>query len=230
LQAARQHRYRDFLRVGGREHELDVLGRLLERLEQRVETAARKHVHFVYQVDLVTPDTRCIGDVVEQFPGVINTGARGRVDFDQIEKAALVYFGTRTAASAGRCRHALFAIEALGQYACEGGLANASGAGEQVGVVQSTGVERIDQGPQDMLLPRNLGKGPRTPLSREDLVTHGGNSRLGPRRRDARVGSERWRCTVPATSRRPNQSLPLLPSGPGGVYDLSPREDRHGPP
>jgi hypothetical protein len=33
-------------------------------------------------------------------------------------------------------------------------------------------------------------------------------------------------ATPPATSRHPNHSLPLLPSGPGGVCKLSSREDR----
>ncbi|CCE24088.1 exported protein of unknown function [Methylotuvimicrobium alcaliphilum 20Z] len=33
---------------------------------------------------------------------------------------------------------------------------------------------------------------------------------------------------MPATSRHTNLLLPLLPSGPGGVYSVSLREDRHG--
>ena len=33
-------------------------------------------------------------------------------------------------------------------------------------------------------------------------------------------------AAFPATPRHTNQSLPLLPSGPGGVYDLSLRGDQ----
>ena len=32
---------------------------------------------------------------------------------------------------------------------------------------------------------------------------------------------------MPAASSRPSPSLPLLPSGPGGVRDVSPREDQY---
>src|SRR3546814_8607434 len=53
LQAARQHRDQQLLRIGGGEQESDVLRRLLECLEQRVERLLRQHVHFVDQVDLV---------------------------------------------------------------------------------------------------------------------------------------------------------------------------------
>jgi hypothetical protein len=35
-------------------------------------------------------------------------------------------------------------------------------------------------------------------------------------------------AALPATPRHPNHSLPLLPSGPGGVYELSSRGDRQG--
>ena len=58
LQAARQHRDRDFLRIGRRQHELDVLRRLFERLQHRVERVARQHVHFVDDVDLVAAGGR----------------------------------------------------------------------------------------------------------------------------------------------------------------------------
>ncbi|GAB4261654.1 MAG: hypothetical protein Kow0065_12250 [Methylomicrobium sp.] len=37
-----------------------------------------------------------------------------------------------------------------------------------------------------------------------------------------------WAVTLPAASRHTNPLLPLLPSGPGGVYSVSLREDRHG--
>ena len=40
LQAARQHGHRQLLRIGGREQELHVRRRLLQRLQQRVERVA----------------------------------------------------------------------------------------------------------------------------------------------------------------------------------------------
>ena len=62
--------------------------------------------------------------------------------------------------------------------------------------------------------------------------------RIGDRRRPAafmnqqpvrRLGTERGRVAAPpATPRHPNHSLPLLPSGPGGVCKLSSRGNRRG--
>jgi hypothetical protein len=48
------------------------------------------------------------------------------------------------------------AIERLGQDPRHRGLAHTPGAGEQVGVVQALRIERIGQGPHDMLLPDHL--------------------------------------------------------------------------
>jgi len=44
LQAARQDRDRNLLRIGGRQHELDVFRRFLQRLQHRVEGRFRQHV------------------------------------------------------------------------------------------------------------------------------------------------------------------------------------------
>ena len=72
LQAARQHGDRQLLRIGGREQELDVRRRLLERLQERIERMRRQHVHFVDQVDLVAPAGRQVLDVLEQLARVVH--------------------------------------------------------------------------------------------------------------------------------------------------------------
>ena len=43
-----------------------------------------------------------------------------------------------------------------------------------------------------------------------------------------RLARAKKAAAPPATSRHPNHSLPLLPSGPGGVCELSSRENRRG--
>src|SRR5258706_368706 len=55
LQAAREHRHPDFLGVGSGENELDVLGRLLQGLQHRVERRGGEHMDFVDDVYLVPP-------------------------------------------------------------------------------------------------------------------------------------------------------------------------------
>ena len=58
LQATGQHRYRHFLRVGGRQQEHHMRRWLFQGFQQRIETAVRQHVHFVDQVDFVATPGR----------------------------------------------------------------------------------------------------------------------------------------------------------------------------
>ena len=102
LQAARQHRHRDLLRIGRREHELHVLRRLLERLQHRVEGVAREHVHFVDDVDLVAAGGRRVQRVLEQLAHVVDLRVGRRVELDQVDEAPGVDLG----AGARTCRTA----------------------------------------------------------------------------------------------------------------------------
>jgi hypothetical protein len=88
LQAARQHGDRQLLRVGGREQELDVARRLLERLEQRVERALGQHVHLVDEVHLGAAARRHVLRVLDQRAHVVDAGVAGRVDLEQVDEAA----------------------------------------------------------------------------------------------------------------------------------------------
>src|SRR3546814_13506115 len=88
LQAGRQHRHQQLLGVGGREQELDVLRRLLERLEQRVERRLRQHVHFVDQVHLVPAARGHVLRVFDQVADVVDAGVGGRVVLQQVDVAA----------------------------------------------------------------------------------------------------------------------------------------------
>src|SRR3546814_2652272 len=88
LQAARQHRDQQLLRIGGGEQEFDVLRRLLECLEQRVERLLRQHVHFVDQVDLVAAARGNVLRVLDKLADVVDAGVGSRVDIQQIDVAA----------------------------------------------------------------------------------------------------------------------------------------------
>jgi hypothetical protein len=59
--AAREDRDRDLADLGGREQELHMGRRLLERLEERVERRGAEHVHLVDDVDLVARRGRPVG-------------------------------------------------------------------------------------------------------------------------------------------------------------------------
>ena len=172
LQAARQNGHRQFLRVGGSEQELDVRRRLFQRFQQRIETALGKHVHLVDQVHLVTPAGGRVLHVFQQLAGVVHPGARGGVDFNQVDIAALGNFGAGRAFATGCRSDAFFAIQRFGENARDGGFADTAGAGEQIGVVQPVFVQRIDQRALHVLLTNQLGKIGGTPLARQNLVTH----------------------------------------------------------
>ena len=141
--------------------------RLLERLEQRIEGVRREHVHFVDQVDLVAAARRRVLHVVEQLARVIDAGARGGIDLDQIDAAAGIDLAAAGALAAGRRAHAALAVQALGEDARDRGLAHPARTGEQKGVVHAAAGERIGERAQHMLLPGHLGKAARPPFARQ---------------------------------------------------------------
>src|SRR6185503_4440651 len=75
--------------------------------------------------------------------------------------------------------------------------------------------ERIGQRLDDMGLADQLLEPPRPPFARQNRVTHAQVS-----------GNER---SAPARPRHPTGLLPLLPSGPDGVYSWLSRGNRRGP-
>ncbi|MNZ86193.1 hypothetical protein D3C78_1050100 [compost metagenome] len=172
LQAARKDGDRQLLRVGGGEQELDVGRRLFEGLEQGVERVRGQHVHFVDQVDLVAAAAGRVLHVVEQLAGVLDLGPAGGIHLDQVDETPLVDLPAYRALAARRRADALLAIQALGQDACDGGLTHATGAREQIGMVQPLVVQRIDQGLEHMGLADHFAERARTPLTGKNLITH----------------------------------------------------------
>ena len=173
LQATREDRDRQFLRIGGREQELYVRRRLLQRLEQCVEGMRREHVHFVDQVHLVAPARRRILNVVEQLARVVDLGARGRVDLEQIDEPARVDIATGAAFAAGCRGHASLAIERLREDARDRRLAHTARAREQERMVDAARVERVRERASDMILSDELIEFARSPFAGKNEVAHG---------------------------------------------------------
>ena len=174
LQAAGKDGDGDFVRVGGGKDEFDVAGRLFQRFEHGVEGAFGEHVHFVDDIDFVFAGSGGVLGVFQHFADVVDAGVAGGVDFEQIDKAALVDGGAGGALAAGFAVGRCFAVEAFGEDAGDGGFAHAARAGEQIGVVQAAFVERVLQGFDNVFLADQIGEGFRAPLAGEDLVGHGG--------------------------------------------------------
>ena len=68
----RTDRADDALGFRRRKDELDVLGRLLDELEQRIEALVRDHVGLVDDEDLVAVAHRCEGGALAQVAGVVD--------------------------------------------------------------------------------------------------------------------------------------------------------------
>ena len=132
----------------------------------------RQHVHFVDQVDLVAAAGRQVLDVLEQLARVVDLGAGGRVDLDQVHEAALVDLAAGAALAAGRRADAALAVERLREDARDRRLADAARAGEQEGVMDAARVERVDERLAHVLLADQLGEAAGTPLAGEYEVAH----------------------------------------------------------
>ncbi len=80
----------DLLGLGRREDELDVLGRLLDELEQRVEARRGDHVRFVEDEDLESVARGGERRALAQVAGVVDAVVGRGVDLDDVEGPAAV--------------------------------------------------------------------------------------------------------------------------------------------
>ncbi len=157
---ARADRADDLLRLGRREHELHVLRRLLDDLEQRVEALRRHHVRLVDDVDLVAAARRAERRALTQVTRVVDTTVRGRVDLDDVDAA-----GTATSERHARVAHparprrrALHAVEATREDARRRRLATPARTTEQVRVIDAPRPQRLHEGFGDVLLADDVGE------------------------------------------------------------------------
>ena len=148
------------LGVGGGQHEHDVGGRLLQRLQQGVRRRRREHVDLVDDVDLLAargPE----GGPGHQVPHGLHPVVGGGVELVDVERGAL---GDLHAGGAHPARLAVAqvgAVEGLGQDPGRRGLAGPPGPAEQVGVGHPAVADRVAEGEDDVVLAPHLGEGGR---------------------------------------------------------------------
>ena len=161
--------------VGGREDEVDVGRRLLERLEEGVGGLALDFMGLVDQVDLeVGPGVgRAVAGVLTQVPDVVDAAVRCGVHLDEVEVAALVE-GDAVGRIGGRLTGVVVAEDdRLGEDAGGGRLAGAAGAGEQVGVDGLVLADGVAQRLDDDILPDDVGEALGAPFEVEGFGGHG---------------------------------------------------------
>ena len=154
------------MHLSGRQDKNGVRRRLFERLQQRVESGCRKHVHFVNNVNF---EAGLVGgeiDLIAQVAHIFNAGVRGGVNFDQIHKAALVDRLAMQAGIAGPFGQLwLQAVDRFGQQTGGSGLAGAARASEQESMRHPVGGDGIAQRLHDVLLANHLVPLGRTPFT-----------------------------------------------------------------
>ena len=157
--AAVDDRRHHLVRLGGREHEDGVRRRLLERLQERVPGLAGEHVGLVEDVDLPAPGRRRVADPLAQVADVVDRAIRGGVHLDHVERAAGGDRQARLALAARAQGRAVDAVERAGEDLRQRGLAGATRADEQVGVVDAVALDRVREGAHHVLLADDLVEG-----------------------------------------------------------------------
>ena len=169
----RQH----LLRIGRGEYEHDVLGRLFERLQQRVRCGRGEHVHFVDDVDLA-PARGADAEVhpLDELAHRVDTVVRRRVELDEIEERARGHRKTVLAGAVGLTVGAeVQAVQGTSEDAGGRGLAGASGAGEQVRVAHTIFSYRVAERGRDVVLTHQIARILGPVLAVQALRRHGGH-------------------------------------------------------
>ena len=151
----------DALGFRRREDKLDVLGRLLDELEQRIEALVRDHVGLVDNEDLVAVTHRREGGALAQVTGVVNATVRGRVDLDHVKRAGAAggQLTARFALATRGVRGTLRTVQAAREDARRGGLAASARPGEQVRMRHAIRAQRRLERLRHVFLADHLIKG-----------------------------------------------------------------------
>ena len=159
--AARDDRRGDLVRLGGRQDEYRVRRGFLKSLEQRVEGRDRELMHLIDHIHLVTRSGRHQAHVLANLPHVLDAVIRGAVNLDHIDIGTGGDRGAVRARSAGLRRGHVDrgAVEALGENARGGRLADPAGSDEQKGVADSSGADGVLERPGDVLLTDDVFEG-----------------------------------------------------------------------
>ena len=161
----------DLVGFGGCEHEHDVAGRFLERLEQGVLGPRGEHVDLVEEVHL-RPARRAEGDLGKEVADVIDLVVGCGVEFVQVEGPAGVDGHARLALAAGLAIGQRRAVECLGEDPGGGGLAGAPGPAQEVGVVDAVLAHGVAERRDDVVLPPDLVEPARSVAAVEGRVLH----------------------------------------------------------
>jgi hypothetical protein len=171
--------------------------RLLDQLQERVEGRIGELVRLVEDVDLVAALDRLEHDPLADLADVVDPALRGGVHLDDVEGGSVRNRHARVAGLVGRRRRPLGAVERLGEDARQRGLPGSPRPGEEVGLPDLVGLDRVAEGLDDSLLPDHFVE-----VLRPVFAVEGSHDPARRRLKQERAGS--WRPTQP----RDELSLP----------------------
>ena len=144
-----------------------------------LKAAPREHVHFVEDVDLVARRHRRIADGVVDLADVVDAVVGGGVHLEHVDVAAvddgLAVHAHHRHLDGGRGDRAVgqFVIERAGENAGGGGLADPAHAGEDPGLRDAAGLERVRDRAHHGVLADEVVEGGGAVFAREHAVAAG---------------------------------------------------------
>jgi hypothetical protein len=171
--------------LGGREDELHVRRRLFESLQERVPRRIREHVDLVHDVDLEAITGGPEREALLESADLVDAVVAGAVDLLDVHVDAggdLRARRARLAGRGGRSRRGVAvlgvraeAVEALGEDARAGGLADPANASEEERMRDAALRDRVGERLRDVLLTDQVLEGLRPVLASENEIAHAGS-------------------------------------------------------
>ena len=153
------------------------LGRLFNRLQQRVECFVGNLVRFVDDENFVAIARRLIPHVFAQFAHLIDAAIRRRIDFDYVHSPARRNFHAARAHAARLIGRTLLAVQAQRHNTRRRRLPRPALPGKNIAVRNTVLRNRIPQRGLDVVLIQDIVKRLRPVFSCDDLI-HGGTGEL----------------------------------------------------
>ena len=155
-----------------RENEQQMLRRLLDDLQQRVEGRNGEHMHLVDDIHPHFHLRRRINGVVPQVADVVYAVVGRGVDLQHVHAGAGIDGLAGFADVAGVTVVGIQAVDRLRQNLSAAGLARAPGAGEQIRMADTVMLNLICQSSHYVILTFDIREIIRSELSVKSSVTH----------------------------------------------------------
>ena len=161
---------RHLVQLGGGQNEHQVLGRLLQNLQQCVEGGGGQHVNLVHDIHPLADCRRGVHRLVPQGADLIHAVVGGGIQLQYVKDGAVLNAQTGGALVAGVTIHRVLTVHRPGQDFGAGGLAGAPGAGKEVSMRQATGGHLPLEGVGNMALAHHVVEASGPPLAVERLI------------------------------------------------------------